>query len=285
MAEIVSSGSGPIAGPGPTLAEASGSGGDNRTPFDDDASVERRESGGEQASAQEYDQAGASQRPQSAAQKRETKFARVKRQRAEFQAERAAFEQYRASWEAQRQAAEAAKRPKFDLGELKEFRERWKDEEKWELVEKADAKIAQLEAEQQKNAGAQNRVAVWRQAEYELSQSDPDFLKQGTRLDTRLREIMGGPDGNIYRSHERGIVAAYHRAKMELLQEDLKSLQQKYHNLEQEHQRVTGLTSISGGIPGRMGNGVFTTRDFARLSTSEMRKRLAARAANQAPWI
>jgi phage terminase large subunit-like protein len=164
---------------------------------------------------------------------------------------------------------------------LKNFREQWKREENWDLVEKADAKIKELEAEEGQKTAQLTKVQTWHQAERELSANDPDFLKAGTRLDTRLRQIMGSADGDIYRQHERGIVAAYHRAKMELLQEDYAKLEKEHQALQQEHQRVTGLTSISGGTPGRIGNG---QKDFASLSTAEMRKRLQS-GVNRMPWI
>lgn len=288
MPEIVSSGSGPI-GPanasassvesGGTVNEGSASG---MTPYE----VPLTEEGSGASDPLESGQENVSEgdKPQSAAQKKksESLFARTKRQRAAFQAEKAAFASERAEWQRQQQeAAERAKGPKFDLGELKKFREQWKEEENWPLVEKADAKIKELEAEEGQKMAQQTKVQVWHQAERELSANDPDFLKVGTRLDTRLRAIMGSADGDIYRGHERGIIAAYHRAKMELLQEDYSQLQKEHQALQQEHQRVTGLTSISGGTPGRMGNG---QKDFASMSTSEMRKHLS-RGVSRTPWI
>jgi hypothetical protein len=288
MPEIVSQGSGPISG-GVSFSEAagasSGGGEDAPTPFDDDSdssSGVTSTGGADPLKGQQEASAGESDKPQSAAQKRESRYERTKRQRAAFNAERAAFAQERAEWQRQQQeAAEKAKGPKFDLGELKTFREQWKAEENWDLVEKADAKIKELEAEEGQKRSQATKVQTWHQAERELSASDPDFLKQGTRLDTRIREIMKTPDGDIYRGHERGIIAVYHRAKMELLQEDFTKLQAEHQALQQEHQRVTGLTSISGGTPGRMGNG---SKEFSSLSTAEMRKRLAS-GANRMPWI
>lgn len=287
MPEIISQGSGPIS-PGSSGASVSApSSGtqehDAPTPFEDSAEtagVQNLDSG--DPLGQRQDNGGEPEKPQSAAQKRESRYERTKRQRAAFNAERAAFTEERAQWQRQQQeAAEKAKGPKFDLGELKTFREQWKAEENWDLVEKADAKIKELEAEAGQKTAAATKAQVWQQAEKELSANDPDFLKQGTRLDTRLREIMKSDDGNIYRQHERGIIAAYHRAKMELLQEDHSVLQKKFQALEQEHQRVTGLTSISGGTPGRMGNG---QKDFASMSSAEQRKHLL-RGAASAPWI
>lgn len=289
MPEIVSSGSGPMGSAdasassvesGETVNETTTGG---LSPYE----VPLTEEGSEASNALDSGQENVSEegKPQSAAQKKksESLFARTKRQRAAFQAEKAAFTEERAQWQRQQQeAAEKAKGPKFDLGELKTFREQWKAEENWELVEKADAKIKELEAEEGQKTAQQSKEQTWHQAEKELSANDPDFLKTGTRLDTRLRQIMGSADGDIYRSHERGIIAAYHRAKMELLQEDYTKLQKEHQALETEHQRVTGLTSISGGTPGRMGgNG---RQDFASLSTAEMRKRLMS-TRSQVPWI
>lgn len=45
---------------------------------------------------------------------------------------------------------------------------------------------------------------------------------------------MASEDGNIYRQHPRGIVAAYHRAKMELLEVDMKGLQTENSKLKDE---------------------------------------------------
>ena len=289
MPEIISSGSGPISGDGSSSVEHLGSSSEEslstgQTPYDD-AGVEDSAPSSAGDSGTEQENSEESSRPQSAGQKQkksESVFARTKRQRAAFQAEKAAFEQQRAEWHRQQQeAAEKAKGPKFDLDELKKFREQWKADENWDLVEKADAKIKELEAEEGAKHQQLTKVQTWHQAERELAANDPDFLKQGTRLDTRLREIMQSADGDIYRSHERGIVAAYHRAKMEILQEDHTKLQKEFQALQQEHQRVTGLTSISGGTPGRMGNG---QKDFAALTTGEMRKRLE-RGASRNTWI
>jgi hypothetical protein len=295
MPEITSTQSGPISpgsGNGPRLADVarssegereSSSAQEQGTPFDDEQPDVQSKDSKVDAENDSGPESG-SQKPQSHAQKRETKFARAKRQRAEFQARVAAFEQQKAQWEAQQRQAEEAKKPKFDLNELKEFRKQWMAEGNEELVEKADAKIAELEEEQRQKSAVSNRETVWRQAEAELSRNDPDFLKAGTRLDTRLREIMAGPDGNIYRSHERGIVAAYHRAKMELLQEDHQALQKQHKELKEEYQRATGLTSIGGGSQPRMGNGAMSPKEFSRLPTAEMRKRLASKASTT-PWI
>ena len=106
-------------------------------------------------------------------------------------------------------------------------------------------------------------------------------MRDGTKLDAKLREIMQSPDGNIYRQHPRGIVAAYHRAKMELLQAENS-------RLENDLKRYQGLTSIGGGAPGRVGRGnaVNSIADFAKLSTKEMRAHLLANADSQkVPWF
>jgi hypothetical protein len=131
--------------------------------------------------------------------------------------------------------------------------------------------------------GTPEHKAQWEAAERELAQTDPEFMRDGTRLDKRLREIMGSEDGNIYRQHPRGIIAAYHRAKMELLEGDYKVLQTENSKLKTELQRYTGLTSISGGAPARIGSG---EREFSKLSLAEMRKHLRQGAKRDGvPWF
>ena len=85
--------------------------------------------------------------------------------------------------------------------------------------------------------------------------------------------MMSGPDGDVYRQHPRGIVAAYHRAKLVLTESDLAAERNKNQKLEKELQRLNGLLGIGGGGSGRSGRG-FETRDFAKLSTKEMRQHL-----------
>ena len=184
------------------------------------------------------------------------------------------------------------------MADLKKYRGQWEQEGNYDLVEKADREIAVLEAEEaaQRAArtvempplGSPEHLAQWQAAEQELAQADPEFMREGTRLDGKLRQIMSSQDGNIYRQHPRGIVAAYHRARMELLEADLKTEQTKSSKLQAELQRLTGLTSIGGGAPGLVGNGsrVDSPEDFARLSTKDMRKHLmqAARRGTT-PWF
>jgi hypothetical protein len=212
-----------------------------------------------------------------------SRYERTKRQRAELARREAAIvAKERQFAEAQRAATEAAK-PKRDytLEDLRKYRRQWEQEGNFELVEKADKEIAVMEAEAQAERqsrtlelppmGTPEHQAQWEAAERELAQTDPEFMRDGTRLDKRLREIMGSEDGNIYRQHPRGIVAAYHRAKMELLEGDFKGLQTENSKLKTELQRYTGLTSISGGAPARIGSG---EREFSKLSLAEMRKHL-----------
>ena len=76
-----------------------------------------------------------------------------------------------------------------------------------------------------------------------------------------------------------GIHAAYTKAKLEILKEDNKGLRTEISQLKKELQRYTGLTSIGGGVPGRVGDGgINSTADFARLSSADMRKHLLASA-------
>jgi hypothetical protein len=107
-------------------------------------------------------------------------------------------------------------------------------------------------------------------------------------LDTKLRQIMSSEDGNVYRQHPRGIIAAYHRAKMELLEVDRNDLQTRFQKLEEENKRLNGLTSLSGGTRSSVGNGstVGSVSEFAKLSTKDMRKHLL-KGANRGstPWF
>ena len=76
--------------------------------------------------------------------------------------------------------------------------------------------------------------------------------------------------------------------KMELLQADHQTAQGKIQQLENELKRLTGLTSIGGGAPGRVGNGqrVESLNDFERLSSADMRKHLRASVdKNAMPWL
>jgi hypothetical protein len=141
---------------------------------------------------------------------------------------------------------------------------------------------AELEAERKARTvemppmGSPEHRAQWEAAERELYQADPEFMRAGSRLDTRLRQIMSSEDGNVYRGHPRGIVAAYHRAKMELLEADRNDLQTRFQKLEEENKRLNGLTSLSGGTRSSVGNGstVGSVSEFAKLSTKDMRKHL-----------
>jgi hypothetical protein len=255
-------------------------------------------------SGQADDSAGNDQRspaqPNGQKPKELSRYERTKRQRAELARREAVLAQRERQFaESQRAAAEAAK-PKRDytLEDLRKYRRQWEQEGNFELVEKADKEIAAMEAEAQAErqsrtlelprVGTQEHRIQWEAAERELSQVDPEFMRDGTRLDTRLREIMGSDDGDIYRQHPRGIIAAYHRAKMELLEGDYKVLQTENSKLKTELQRYTGLTSISGGAPARIGsaNRVESLTDFSKLSVADMRKHLRRGAQRGGtPWF
>jgi|SRR6267378_1142376 len=224
-----------------------------------------------------------------------SRYERTKRQRAELAKREAALTQRESQFAQRERAAAEAAKPKRDytLGDLRKYRAQWEQEGNFELVEKADKEIAAMEAEAQAERqsrtvempplGSQEHKAQWETAERELSQADPEFMRDGTRLDKRLREIMGSEDGNIYRQHPRGIIAAYHRAKMELLEGDFKGLQTENSKLKTELQRYTGLTSISGGAPARIGSG---EREFSKLSLADMRKHLRSGAKRDGvPWF
>lgn len=241
-----------------------------------------------------------------------SRYERTKRQRAEIARREAVLAQRESQFAQKERAAAEAAKPKRDytLNDLKKYRQQWAKEAEqgtWhdgqdydpaELVQKADREIAAMEAEAQAERqsrtlelppmGTPEHKAQWESAERELAQTDPEFMRDGTRLDARLREIMGSEDGNIYRQHPRGIVAAYHRAKMELLDGDYKSLQTENSKLKTELQRYTSLTSIGGGAPARIGSGnrVESINDFSKLSVADMRKHLRRGAQRDGvPWF
>jgi hypothetical protein len=229
-----------------------------------------------------------------------SRYERTKREKAAFRAEREAFQRERAAFMQERAAQAEAQKPRRDytISELQKYRGEWEREGKFDLVEAADKEIAvmvgEMEAERAQRTveypplGSPQHRAQWEQAEAELAQVDPEFMRSGTRLDTLLRQIMASQDGNIYRQHPRGIIAAYHRAKMELLDADLKALQTTNSKLETELKRYQGYTSIGSGAPARVGTGgqVESLGDFERLSTKDMRKHLLANADKHGvPWF
>jgi hypothetical protein len=202
---------------------------------------------------------------------------------------------------AQREAAmkPQPKKRDYTLADLRKYHKQWADVGHRaydpELAEKAEAEIAAMEAEREAQlgtgspdfrvplpaAGSPEHTAQWHQAEQELVQADPEFMRNGTKLDARLREIMGSSDGDIYRQHPRGIVAAYHKAKMDLLQADNGELTAKVQDLEKELKRYHGLTGVGSGVsrrPGVDGIKVESPADFAKLSTVQMKKYLLTNA-------
>ena len=239
-------------------------------------------------------------RPKSAAQKEESRYERTKREKKEFHAQREAFKQHqahlaqeRAQFAKEREEFEASKKPKreYSLSDLKKYRAAWSKEAeqgiegKAELVERADAEIAAMEEEEKASKqvlelpkrGTPEHRQQWETAERELQAADPEFMKSGTRLDTKLRELFSGQHANAYRDHPQGIYAAYDRARREILEEDVKGLRTENSSLKNELKRLTGLTSIGGGVPGRVGDGgIASTADFSKLSSNDMRKHLLA---------
>jgi hypothetical protein len=178
-----------------------------------------------------------------------------------------------------------ASEPDYTIGDLEKYKKQWEQEGNYDLAQKAEAEIQRLQGlEASKRQlievprfGTPEFQQSWQQAETELYQYDPEFMRSGTRVDRVLRELMNGPDGNLYRQHPRGIVAAYHLAKLSIAEEDLASERQKTQAYEKEIQRLNGLLGIGGGAPAR-GSGPFEVRDFSRLSTADMKRHLLAEA-------
>ena len=111
---------------------------------------------------------------------------------------------------------------------------------------KADAEIQAMEEEEKASKmvvelpkrGTPEHRQQWQSAEAELRQADPEFMKSGSRLDTKLREIFNGPNAAAYADHPQGIYAAYDRAKREILQEDNDGLRTENSSLKKELQRL-----------------------------------------------
>src|SRR5215471_1832556 len=128
-----------------------------------------------------------------------SRYERTKRERAAFRAEREAFQREREAFARERAQVEEAKKPKHDytIAELKKYRGEWYREGKHDLVEAADKEIAVMQqaAEAERAArtiewprvGTPEHRAQWESAERELAEADPEFMRSGTRLDTRLR--------------------------------------------------------------------------------------------------
>jgi hypothetical protein len=181
----------------------------------------------------------------------------------------------------------------YTLSDLRKYHKQWSDINHRnydpDLATKAEAEIEAMEAEEAQTKtvsevpkmGTPEHTAQWQQAEKELADADPEFMRSGTRLDARLREIMQGPDGALYRTHPRGIVAAYHQAKMNLLQADNGELSGKVQELEKELKRYQGLTGVNGGVsrrPGGSSGNPQSPQEFARMSTKDMKRHLLSNA-------
>ena len=246
------------------------------------------------AKAEEVQEAGEpidGQKDKQQQERRESRYERTKRQRKAFEAQRESFEAERKQFAEQRRAfeeqARRAQEPPYTLKELKTYRKTWEKEGNFDLVEKADAEIQrleELEASQKHTlelptSGSPEFVRQWQSAEQELYSADAEFQREGTRLDKVLRTMMSGPDGNLYRQHPRGIVAAYHRARLAIAENDLGVVRSENQKLKQELSRLNGLLGIGGGASGGRAIGEFGGKDFANMSTKEMREHLKRNAA------
>jgi hypothetical protein len=228
--------------------------------------------------------------------KRLSNYEKHKRKRAALEARANALAQRETEF-AQRERAQAeaqakANEPPYTLKELKDYRKTWERDGNFDLVEKADAEISRLEALEADSrqtveiprSGTPAFVEQWQGAEKELYGLDPEFQREGTRLDKVLRSMMAGPDGAIYRQHPRGIIAAYHRARLDLAEADLSAARSEIAKLKAENARLNGHMSISGS--GAAGRSVaeLGERDFASMSTAQMREHLKRRAAQNNRW-
>lgn len=225
-----------------------------------------------------------------------SRYERTKRQKKALEARETALQQREKAFAESERARvareEEARKPPYTVAELKQYRRVWanpghKDYDP-DLVAQADSEIARLEKEEAESrqiieipkASSPQFKEQWESAEKELYQLDPEFQREGTRLDKVLRQMMTGPDGAVYRQHPRGIVAAYHRARLAITEADLSAARGEIQKLKTELTRLNGLTSVGGS--GGAGRSVADMRgkEFASMSTKEMRdylKRNAAR--------
>ncbi len=275
MPEIIAQSSGPQGSETPSDPSAETFGNGQQPTTEQTPQIDAASAGSEQKAGPE--------------RKHESRYERTKRQRAALQQREAALKAREERIAEAERAKQAPQKPDYTLADLKKYRQAWESEGNIDLVEKADAEIKRLEALEQQENGQVAFANEWHQAEAELAQNDPEFgAGKGTRLDKQLSQIMAGPDGNIYRQHPRGIVAAYHRAKMELLEGDHKIALGKIQQLETELKRLTGLTSIGGGAPSRVGTGgrVESLTDFSKLSSKDMLKHLRSQSGKGGmPWL
>jgi hypothetical protein len=217
---------------------------------------------------------------------KDSRYERRRQARKAFEAEKTAFEAERKAFAEQRRAFEEqtrkANEPPYTLKELKDYRKAWEKEGNFDLVEKADAEIQrleELEASRKQTleipvSGTPEFTKQWEDAEKELYQVDPEFQREGTRLDKVLRAMMSGPDGPLYRQHPRGIVAAYHRARLAIAEADLGTARSENQKLKNEVARLNGLLGIGGGASAGRSIGEFRGKDFSTMSTAEMREHL-----------
>lgn len=227
-------------------------------------------------------------------QKPLSRYERTKRQR---ERERAELDRGRAQLAKEREEFEQSRKPKrnYSLQDLQRYRKDWEQEGRYDLVEAADREIQAIQQEEAAKfntqrlpvRGTPEHKAEWERAEQELFNADGEFMRQGTRLDTKLREIFNSPEGDSYRDHPRGIIAAYHRAKMGILEEDLAESKNENAQLREELKQYKGYTSIGAGVsatkPGS--SKIETLHDFSRLPAKEMKKHLMANVGKGAPFI
>ena len=217
-----------------------------------------------------------------------SRYERTKRQRAALEQREKAISQRE---QAIARAEEAKNKLPYTLEELKGYRKSWEKEGNYDLVEKADAEIGRLEkleADQRQTleiprSGTKEFVDQWQAAEKELYDFDPEFQREGTRLDKVLRQMMSAPEGKYYRQHPRGIIAAYNTAKLQITQSDLNQARAEIQQLKQELGRLNGLTSIGGSGGAGRSIGEMRGKDFASLSSKEMRDYLR-RNATRGHW-
>ena len=255
--------------------------------------AESRERGSATEEAALESETDGQQKKQQQDGQKDSRYERRRQARKAFEAEKTAFGAEKTAFEAERKAfaeqrrafeeqTRKANEPPYTLKELKDYRKAWEKEGNFDLVEKADAEIQrleELEASRKQTleipvSGTPEFTKQWEDAEKELYQVDPEFQREGTRLDKVLRAMMSGPDGPLYRQHPRGIVAAYHRARLAIAEADLGTARSENQKLKNEVARLNGLLGIGGGASAGRSIGEFRGKDFSTMSRAEMREHL-----------
>jgi hypothetical protein len=113
----------------------------------------------------------------------------------------------------------------------------------------------------------------WAAAEAELRAIDPDFGKDGSPLDLRLKELLAAEP--VYKQHPRGIVAAYHYVSLELEKEARQAAEDRIVELQDQLNKLRSSLSVDGGSPNAgLANARGSGRRAEEMSLEELQAKL-----------